>query len=55
MNKEEFTKLAEEWANTYAKEVVYDSYEHPDAVEAIVLDYVFGALAAYEFLTDEHI
>lgn len=55
MDKEKFTKLAEEWANTYAKEVIHNYYVHPDAVEAIVLDYVSGALAAYEFLTDEHI
>ena len=55
MDKEKFTKLAEEWGNTYAREVVYDPEEHADAVAAIVLDYVSGALAAYEFLTDEHI
>lgn len=50
MTKEEFNKLIEDSAVEYAVSTVDNPDEHSDAVDAIVIDYVEGAIKAYELL-----
>lgn len=51
MTKEEFGRLISENAVAHATESVIDPEDHDDAVEAIIADYIEGALKAYELLT----
>lgn len=51
MTKEEFGKIIEDSATTYAIGAIVDPEEHWDAIEAVAVDYIEGAIKAYELLT----
>lgn len=51
MTKEEFESAIEKEAIVYLKETLLDYEEHEDAAEAILTDYIEGAIKAYELLT----
>ena len=50
MTQEEFESIIEKEAISYLKETLLDYEEHEDAAEAILTDFIEGAMKAYEIL-----
>lgn len=52
MDKELFLKEISLKASKYAREIVCNPEEHEDAVQTITEDFIEGASAAYDLLTN---
>lgn len=52
IEREQFIKKFESFAQEYAHEIICDEEEHYDAIKAVMTDFLEGAITAYDYLKE---